>query len=115
MHWECACGFVNSLSSLECEACGWTRSHSERFKSGLLPKITDEEQRKYDKSTLNIEIIFFIKAIGLSVLVILVTIGLYDLDVVDGAILIIVFLLFSIAIIMCLSLLARLWWRSRKI
>lgn len=115
MNWECACGFVNSQSSLGCEACGWTRDHSERYKSGSLPKMTDEEQRKQDKSTLKKEIVLILTVMGLSIIVMILCRSLCRLGVIDDGIVIILSASFPIFIIGCLITMIRLFGRMNKL
>jgi len=115
MNWECACGFVNSQSSLACEACGWTRDYSERYKSGSLPKMTDEEQRRHDKSTLKKEIVLILTVIGLSVIVMFVSKRLCRLGMIDDGIVIILFVSLPIFILGCLITMTRLLWRLKKL
>lgn len=113
MEWECAWGMVNSQSSLACEACGWTRDYSERYKSGSLPKMTDEEQRIRDKSTLKKEIVLILTVMGLSIIVIFLSNSLCRMGVIDDGIVIILVASFPIFIIGCLITITRLLWREQ--
>jgi hypothetical protein len=115
MNWECACGFVNSQSSLACEACGWTRDYSERYKSGSLPKTTDEEQRRQDKSTLKKEIVFLLTAIAVSVMTMYISNSLCKLGIIDEGLLIIIVVSLPIVIIYCLISTVRLLWRIKNL
>ena len=110
MKWECACGFVNLLSSHGCEACGWPRDYSERYRSGLLPKTTDEEQRRRDKITLRKEVKFFATLFVLNIFAIFIT---YNEDYIEWFF--VVVLLSFITLPTFISLIARLWWRARKL
>lgn len=110
MKWECACGFVNLPSSHECEACGWTRDYSERYKSGSLPKTTDEEQRRRDKITLIKEIKVFAILIVLNIFILFVT---YNEDFIEWFLVVVLLSFTTLPIFIFLT--ARLLWRARKL
>jgi len=110
MKWECACGFNNLISSLECEACGWSRDYSDRYKNGSLPKITDEEQRRRDKIILRKEIKYCLYVIAINIFAIKLT---YSEEYIDYFIIVVYISLFIIPT--CIIIIAILWLRARKL